>query len=98
MMSINWATIGKTKSEILQVRQVAVSHLENTRATRDGRQPWLPQIAEAVELALVDVIEELNVRIEQIDQSSTPVQYRGTVQLAFEFLFEYTIKDEEVPW
>lgn len=95
-MKANFRT--ETKSELLSKREQAVIHLERLRETMQSNQQWLPAIAQAVQLELINFIELCNERLELIEDRQSPVKYEEVVQLAFDFLFACTIAEDEIPF
>lgn len=84
--------------ELIEVRDEAVGHLVDLRKAMNSNSPWIPQVAQAVELQLVDIIEVCNDRIDLIRDRKILGGYREVVQEAFEFLYECTISEDEIPF
>lgn len=81
-----------------EVRDQALNHLADLRRGRHSNAPWLPAIADSVEVELLKLVDDINDHIEQLDRVKEPQNLHVATQLAFAFLFEYALDEYEIPF
>lgn len=85
----------KVRSGILEVRDIAQHHIEEIKRVQGSVEPWIPAIADAVGVALLDVVEDCDERLGMMDAEQISVSSRYVVALAFNFLVENTAGVDE---
>lgn len=88
----------KTRGDILEVRDLAEFHLREVQRVQGNEAPWIPAIADAVGVALLELLDECNERLELMDIDPITLPARPVVAMAFNFLIENTIDDDECPF